>query len=107
MSSDESEAVKLFLNGFFSVKVAYFNEVNALASRLDLNWDNILKGLLSDGRVAHSHTQVPGPDGKFGFGGTCLPKDLANLVHCLESNGCMAQVTYAALLRNHQDRERK
>ena len=25
-----------------------------------------------------THWEVPGPDGEFGFGGTCLPKDLTH-----------------------------
>lgn len=106
MTSDESEAVKLFLNGFFAVKVAYFNEINALCSRLNMDWETILDGLLSDGRIAHSHTKVPGPDGKFGFGGECLPKDLNNLITCIEAAGCLAHVTHAASERNRGDRDR-
>jgi UDPglucose 6-dehydrogenase len=27
-------------------------------------------------RIGHSHLQVPGSDGKFGYGGTCFPKDV-------------------------------
>ena len=97
MSSDESESVKLFLNGFFAVKVAYFNEVYALAKRLDLDWGTIMAGVMSDGRIAHSHTKVPGPDGKLGYGGTCLPKDLANLASLLQENSCEDWMTTAAL----------
>ena len=29
----------------------------------------------TDPRISHSHTQVPGPDGRSGFGGACFPKD--------------------------------
>ena len=32
-----------------------------------------------DERIGESHTDVPGPDGKMGFGGTCLPKDISSL----------------------------
>ena len=31
--------------------------------------------LTRDPRMGDSHMQVPGPDGKFGFGGHCFPKD--------------------------------
>ena len=72
MSSSESEAVKLFQNSFFAVKVAFFNEINELSERLKLDWDRVLAGMLSDGRIAHAHTKVPGPDGKYGFWGECL-----------------------------------
>ncbi len=106
MFSDESEAVKLILNSFFAVKVAYFNEVRQLADKLQLNWEAIMAGVLSDGRIAHSHTQVPGRDG-FGFGGACLPKDLANLISCIQDcDEDLADVCMAAYSRNLRDRRR-
>lgn len=123
MDTEESEAVKLFTNAAFAVKVAFFNEINHLAQRLRLDWGTILEGMLTDGRITHSHTQVPGPDGKYGFGGACLPKDLAMLVHqmCMEDGTiqilpikdsvtigtCFAQsICHAALERNELDRHR-
>ena len=30
---------------------------------------------------------VPGPDGKFGFGGSCFPKDIQALIHFGEHLG--------------------
>ena len=37
--------------------------------------------LEKDARIGNTHMQVPGPDGKFGFGGTCLPKDTNALLY--------------------------
>jgi len=102
MHSDESELVKLGLNSFFAVKVAYFNELRCLADKLGLRWSTVLEGILSDGRIAHSHTQVPGPDGQRGFGGTCLPKDLANLATCMEDAGAKAAILLATMIRNNR-----
>jgi UDP-glucose 6-dehydrogenase len=93
--------VKLLQNGFFAVKVAYWNEARALADKLGLDWADVHGAVMTDGRIHPSHTQVPGPDGCRGFGGTCLPKDLAQLVHHLEAE---AYVTGAALHRNRHDR---
>lgn len=106
MGSDESEAVKLMLNSFFAVKIAFFNECHMLASKLQLNWEAIMDGVLSDGRIAHSHTKVPGHDG-FGYGGSCLPKDIANLVHCLQKEDLPSIITHAAIARNIIDRRRE
>jgi UDPglucose 6-dehydrogenase len=80
MSSDESEAIKLFTNAFFATKITFFNEIYELSQKHGLDWNTVLAGMLSDGRISHSHTQVPGPDGKMGFGGKCLPKDLLTLI---------------------------
>jgi UDPglucose 6-dehydrogenase len=110
MTSDESEAVKLIQNSFFAVKVAFWNEARSLADVLKLRWDVVMNGILSDGRISPSHTRVPGPDGKRGFGGECLPKDLASLSSLLDDylevpNGSI--VCKAALRRNEIDRMSK
>lgn len=105
MLSDESELVKLATNAFFAVKVAFLNEVNYFASARGLNWEQVLRGILTDGRISHAHTKVPGPDGRYGFGGDCLPKDLANLAAQLGPTAGL--VCNAALQRNEQlDRKR-
>lgn len=108
MSSDQSEAVKLITNAFFAVKIAFFNEVNLLCKTLAVTggWPLVLDGILSDGRIAHSHTQVPGPDGHYGFGGGCLPKDLEMVVQHLLDEHLPCHVTTAAQLRNKYDRSR-
>lgn len=106
LNSNESEAVKLFQNSFFAVKVSFWNECYAYAKKVGLNWDQVLAAVLADGRISHSHTRVPGPDGKTGFGGNCLIKDLNNLIECIESVGLYAHVTSAADERNRMlDRE--
>lgn len=106
MPSEASEAVKLITNGFYAVKVAYFNEVRALCEAHDLKWQAVLDAVLASGRICPSHTQVPGPDGKYGFGGDCLPKDLRNLIDCLRAVGEPPSVCEAADERNESDRVR-
>ena len=74
---ETAEFIKYFNNLFFAVKVSFMNEMRIVSDKLEtINWDKAVHGLISDGRVADSHTQVPGPDGKKGFGGSCFPKDI-------------------------------
>lgn len=73
MRADESEAVKLVANAFFAVKNAFFNEVYAYCRRAGLDYSAVREGVVDTGRVGAVHTLVPGPDGKVGFGGACLP----------------------------------
>lgn len=75
MSSDESEAVKYIANGFFAMKVLYFNEVFLGLKEYGLDWNRVMNGVLTDGRIGVSHYQVPGHDGKFGVGGVCVLPD--------------------------------
>lgn len=106
MTSDESEALKLFQNSFSAVKVAWFNEARAFADKLGLDWQRVLEALLAGGWINPAHTQVPGPDGKRGFGGTCLPKDIASLISQIEDEKLDASVCRAAWKRNLEDRKR-
>lgn len=87
MSSDESEMVKYAINCFFATKIMFFNEMKTLAENKNINWDSFLEGFMSDGRIAHSHFQVPGHDGHYGFGGTCFSKDINALIKSIEDTG--------------------
>jgi UDPglucose 6-dehydrogenase len=103
MRSDESEAVKLFVNAFFATKITLFNEMKELSDTLDLDWEDVVRGILSDGRIAHSHTMVPGPDGRIGFGGKCLPKDLAMLVGQSGTDSLLRKVMLDNIRRRGSD----
>jgi UDPglucose 6-dehydrogenase len=76
----EAELVKLTRNAFLAVKVSFFNEVELFCSENDLNFETVRLGITKDKRIGRSHSKVPGPDGKRGFGGTCFPKDLNSLI---------------------------
>lgn len=104
MTSDESEFVKLMQNAFSAAKVALFNEFRCFSDKRGLDWERCLAALLAGGWINPQHTNVPGPDGRRGFGGSCLPKDTNNLIACGEDIGVAMIVTQAAMLRNKFDR---
>jgi UDPglucose 6-dehydrogenase len=81
MTSNESEMVKYIANCFLAAKVSFFNEVNAFSEAKGCDWHKVMSGVASDHRIGDSHSKIPGPDGDFGFGGTCFPKDINSLVH--------------------------
>jgi UDPglucose 6-dehydrogenase len=56
------------------------NEFKLLCDKIGANWEDALKGFVSDGRIGDSHLNVPGHDGKLGYGGTCFPKDVNALL---------------------------
>ena len=67
-------------NLFFATKVSFLNEMFMMVKKVGGDWDAAINGFILDGRVGHSHINVPGPDGKFGFGGSCFPKDIQALI---------------------------
>jgi UDPglucose 6-dehydrogenase len=87
MDSNESEFVKYACNCFFATKVMYFNEIKLLADKIGIDWNSVMNGILSDGRISQSHSSVPGHDGDMGFGGTCFPKDINAFIRTIEQNG--------------------
>lgn len=103
MLYEASELAKLATNAFFATKLAFFNELYTYCNEQCINWNAVLGVLMTDGRIAHSHTQVPGHDGKRGFGGACLPKDLDQYIECVGDDAVVAK---AARARNKKDRVR-
>lgn len=80
MPSNASELVKLACNTFFGAKVTMFNLFSEIAEAAGVDWKEVREGILSDGRIAHAHTAVAAAHGGVpGFGGACLPKDIADL----------------------------
>jgi len=82
-----SEMIKYFCNVFFSVKVSFANEMKLICDTIGADWTKALEGFVADGRIGDSHLNVPGPDGKLGFGGSCFPKDINAFMSFAKSVG--------------------
>jgi len=95
-----AEFIKYMANSFFAVKVSFMNELKQAAERLKVNWEDAMNGFTSDGRIGNSHLDVPGHDGKRGFGGKCFPKDLNAFIHFFESIEVKPSVMNAAWEKN-------
>lgn len=76
MNSLEAELAKYAHNVFGALKVTYFNCIHELSLKMNMNYNHILACILLSNNINTIHTQVPGPDGKFGYGGKCFPKDV-------------------------------
>ena len=87
-------------NLFFATKVSFLNEMKLLGDKVGVNWNEAVDGFVLDGRVGHSHLSVPGPDGKFGFGGSCFPKDIQALIKFGDLNGVDMNVLKGAWKTN-------
>tara|TARA_Y100001963_G_scaffold159287_1_gene262335 strand:- start:14547 stop:15374 length:828 start_codon:yes stop_codon:yes gene_type:complete len=105
--STTAEFVKYMLNCFFSVKLSFMNEMYQVGHSFGVTWDDAVTGLVSDSRVGDSHVTVPGPDGKFGFGGHCFPKDINAMIRFAERLGIDTKVLKAAWQKNLEIREEK
>ena len=106
MNPISAELVKYGGNCFFATKIMYFNELYAICESVGANWNDVLCGVMADGRIGHSHNQVPGHDGELGFGGKCFPKDI-NALMAIAGDHCMPlAVMEAAWKENLHIRDR-
>ena len=84
---ETAELIKYMNNCFFATKVSFLNEMYQVAEKSGVDWEVALDGFVRDGRIGHSHVNVPGHDGKLGFGGSCFPKDVQAIINYGESLG--------------------
>jgi len=96
----EASLAKYAINCFMSTKVIFMNELYKLANASNCDYDVIANMVKMDPRFGKSHMQVPGPDGAFGFGGACFPKDTSALLKYAETVGVDLQVLDAAVKKN-------
>lgn len=81
---ESSELIKYMANTFFATKISFLNDMKILSDKVNANWEDVIEGFVRDGRVGHSHLNVPGHDGKLGFGGSCFPKDIQAIISFAE-----------------------
>jgi len=110
--SKTAELTKYMNNTFFATKVSIMNEFKLLCDKVGAKWEDALKGFVSDGRIGDSHLNVPGHDGKLGYGGTCFPKDVNALLffskkHDIELNTIKGGWNTNLKVRKEKDWEEK
>lgn len=80
MSNIEAEMVKYSANTYLAAQVSLTNSLANLCKKVGADWRNVLEGVKKDNRV-----------GRFvysglGFGGSCFPKDVRELIHTMSKH---------------------
>jgi len=86
-TTKEAELFKYLANSFLATKVIFANEFKILCDKVDVDYGRIAELAVLDKRLGHTHWRVPGPDGQYGFGGSCFPKDTSALLAYAEEVG--------------------
>lgn len=84
--TDNSTAcmVKYTANCFYATKVCFMNIMFDICNEQEADYDKLKSILKEHPWMGSNHFDVPGPDGKRGFGGACLPKDM--LMFCYNND---------------------
>ena len=78
-----------------------------ICKSLDIDYDKVTEYALFDQRVGRSHLAVPGPDGDFGYGGHCFPKDLDAMIYIAFSMGLEPTMLQATKQKNDKIRKNR
>lgn len=100
VSMAEASLIKYCTNVFFANKISIMNEFALIADAYDVDPMQLIGHILLDQRIGRSHFQVPGHDGKPGFGGHCFPKDINGYIHIAEDVGIQPLMAQAAWVTN-------
>ena len=102
VSTKNAETIKYGRNSFLATKVSFFNEIQEFCINNSLNYELVRSLICTDDRIGDSHSKVPGPDGKRGYGGTCFPKDVASMLYQMKKSKVQTMV-----LKNVQNRNER
>jgi UDPglucose 6-dehydrogenase len=88
---ESAEMIKYASNAYLATKISFINEMARICELTGANVDDVARGMGLDGRIGKKflHAGV-------GYGGSCLPKDVASLIHASQSHGYDAPLISAA-----------
>jgi len=105
--STYAEMVKYVTNSFLATKVSFANEMYQICEKLDIDYDKVVEYAIYDERLGYSHWNVPGPDGDFGYGGHCFPKDVKALISLAHDLNVSPRMLTATECKNNDVRTKR
>ena len=106
-NSTDAEMVKYTTNSFLAMKVSFANEIYQICKKVNADYDKVIESTIQDDRLGTSHWKVPGPDGDFGYGGHCFPKDINALISVAIDNNISPKMLIATNEKNKEVRSNK
>ena len=99
MSVRAAELTKYAANAMLATKISFMNEMANLAERLDVDIEDVRRGIGSDPRIGY-HFIYPG----CGYGGSCFPKDVQALERAARQLGYTPALLSAVETVNQQQK---
>jgi UDPglucose 6-dehydrogenase len=101
MDIASAELTKYAANAMLATRISFMNEIANLCERIGANVDLVRKGIGSDSRIGAAFL-FPGP----GYGGSCFPKDVKDLVRTSRACGAPLGVLEAVEQTNERQKRR-
>lgn len=100
-----TEIAKYTHNCFLSVKLSFLNEIFDVCNNFGASYKTIIDGVIAQEKIGENHTQIPGPDGQRGWGGSCFPKDTAAFASMMDEERICADTLLGAIKSNKRRRK--
>jgi UDPglucose 6-dehydrogenase len=100
MGVKEAELTKYAANAMLATKISFINEIAALCDKLDVDVDEVRRGIGSDKRIGYSFIYAG-----CGYGGSCFPKDVKALIYTSTTVGIDPVVLKSVEVRNEIQKE--
>lgn len=94
-NQNAAELIKYAANSFLALKISYINEIALLCDSLNVNINEISKGIGLDHRIG-PHFLKAG----IGYGGSCFPKDVNELIFSANKNNVKLSILESAVKTN-------
>jgi len=104
-SYEDSEVIKYCCNVFYAIKNSFFNLMRLCCENVEADYEFVRTASINNGWIHPMHTYTPGRDGKRGYGGDCLPKDMAAFIKWCEDNNVESGMLLEAHKLNNKLRE--
>ncbi|MFC7060544.1 UDP-glucose dehydrogenase family protein [Halobacillus seohaensis] len=91
-----AEMIKYASNAFLATKISFINEVAKLCDTLDINVQDVSKGMGLDNRIGPAFLQAG-----LGYGGSCFPKDVKELLRTANSYRASLHILKEVEMINH------
>ena len=101
MGVRDAELTKYAANAMLATRISFMNELANLAERMDVDIEQVRRGIGSDPRIGYSFI-YPG----CGYGGSCFPKDVQALVRMGDEYGFETEVLKSVESRNYAQKNR-
>ena len=100
MDVRSAEFTKYAANAMLATRISFMNELANLADKLDVDIENVRKGIGSDPRIGFSFLYAG-----TGYGGSCFPKDVQALVRSAGEFGQHLEILHAVESVNNQQKQ--
>jgi len=97
---ETAELIKHASNVFLALKISYINAISRICEKVGADVLQVAAGMGYDRRIGRDFL-----DAGIGYGGYCLPKDLAAFIHIAEELGCDSELLRAVQRINDSQQE--